>query len=176
MFPRRVIICNEVNPNDTSAYEPLWELIKGQDSSIDEWVNGIVKPLSHYNKRLSTQIKIRDFEHIISKEDNMLKWFNSSDPNVLKNELIPYLTYDTKFYKLFLNDYYNEDKFVINDSLQYDKLKTLFKMLTNINGRKDLFEIESRTLDILFANSKKIVEFMDMKQIFNDFYTRLMIM
>lgn len=35
-FQRRVIICNEVNPYDTSAYEPLWELIKGQDSSIDK--------------------------------------------------------------------------------------------------------------------------------------------
>ena len=136
-------------------------------------MNDIVKLSSHYNKRLSTQIKICDFEHIISKEDNMLKWFNSSDPNVLKNELIPYLTYDTKFYKLFLNDYYNKDKFVINDPLQYDKLNTLFKMLTNINGRKDLFEIESRTLDILFANSKKIVEFMDMKQIFNDFLNQI---
>ncbi|KAK5780334.1 hypothetical protein RI543_002090 [Arxiozyma heterogenica] len=172
-FQKRVIICNEANPSNTLAYEPLWHLIKGQNSEIDQWMEGIVKPLSYFNKRLSTQVKIRDFEDVILQENNMFEWFNSNDPNVLENELIPYLTYDNKFYKLFLNDYYNENKLVINNPLQYQKLNKLFEILRSITFEKDLSEIESKTMDILFVNSKEMVSFIDIRQIVNDFLNQI---
>lgn len=172
-FQKRVIICNEIDPSDTLAYEPLWHLIEGQNLEIDQWMRGVVKPLSHFNKRLSTQVKIRDFADFILKENNMFEWFNSNDANVLENELIPYLTNNNKFYKLFLSSYYNENKFVVNNPSQYQKLNKLFKILRNIKFHKDLSEIESKTVDILLMNSQKMVDFIDIKQVLNDFLNQI---
>lgn len=171
-FQQRVLLCNEVNPRDTLAYKSLWETIKGQDESIDQWINGIVKPLAHYNGRLQTEVKIRDFENIVSNETHMSEWFSSDETAVLENELIPFLKYSKAFYQTFINEYYNCDNFNVSNLSQYNRLQKLFKIFIQ-EFKEDQTELEVKTLEILFENSNKLTSFIDLRQIEDDFLNEI---
>lgn len=171
-FQQRVLLCNEMNSKDTFAYKPLWEIIRGQDESIDEWINGIVKPLAHYNGRLQTEVKIRDFETIASKETHMSAWVSSDDITVLENELMPFLKYSKSFYKTFMSDYYNCDNFKITTLSQYNRFQKLFKIFIK-EFKEDQTDFEVKTLEILFENSNNLISFIDLRQIEDDFLNKI---
>lgn len=171
-FQKRVIICNEISSKATLTYKPLWDIIKGQDESIDQWINGIVKPLAHYNERLHTEIKIRDFEKVVSNESQMSEWFNADDSAILENELIPFLKYNKLFYKSFLNDKYNGNNFKITDIPQYHRLQKLFQTFIQ-EFKDDQTEIEMKTLEIIFENSNNLTSFISLREIEADFLNKI---
>lgn len=173
-FQQRVVLCDEIDSSHTLAYEPLWERIKGQDEVIDQWFEGIVKPVAHYNQRLHTTTKIRDFTILMADKTNFSDWFDSSATNdeVLKDELMPFLKYREEAYKMFLHEYYNSETFKLNSLGQYNRLQLLFKSFLS-EFSEDKLEIETRTLDILFENTSNLMSFINLSQLKTDFLTQI---
>lgn len=177
-FQQRVLLCNEMNPSDTLFYGPLWEVIEGQDDKLDQWMEGVVKPLAHYNKRMKDKqqamLSINQFIELLDKEDeqDMADLFGCDDSDQYVRELIPIMKYNKKYYQLYLRDYYQSSKFIANNINDYIELRDLSQLLMK-EFEQDKSTIASRTLDILFENSDKLSLVVDMKQISQDFLIKL---
>lgn len=162
---KRVIWCNEMDSaNNVLAYEPLWKLVVGQDANLDQWINGLLLPLAHWNERLHQSFKILAFENNTSKKDILDSLVKDLDEEILQSELIPLIGYNKEFYDTFISDFYDKSLFPLNNRESFNCFVILYESLIN-NFSNDLRRINEFSLNIVFQNSNNFQNIVPLDQI-----------
>lgn len=150
---KRLIICNELSNEIPVQYEPVWQDL--EDKELSRWISGIVKPLHHFNKRLKSSIKIKEFE----KMDPLSFFYmilNSPDNNpngVLQSELLPYLT-NGNYYQLFLSSVVNIKEFPLDTKYNFEILYHLLISFSVPGAEANLYadQLQRQCALIIFKN------------------------
>lgn len=157
---KRLIVCNELSNELPMQYQNVWQTLM-EDKELSMWINGIVKPLDHLNKRLKTGIKIKEFEKIdpLSVFHMILDTPNDNPDTILKIELMPYL-YNGNYYELFLDSIINTKDFQLDTNYNFD---ILYHLLINFNlpnfeAKLYLERLQSQCALILFENGSNYLK------------------
>lgn len=157
---KRIVLCNDFNPEHTTLYKPIWKKVIQMDTEFARWINGIVAPLEHLNKRLARCMKIREFENMEPLEVLMmiLKTQSNFHTTVITKELIPYLS-GNRLYDMFTEEVFNSNNFGLNSVANYNVFKQLFTELTTSPASPQYIQrIKSQAAEIIFENSSNLLK------------------
>lgn len=162
----RILICNEMIPETPLLYSVLWETAKSKvlSTKFIGWVEGVLKPLDHLNKRLHLIFKINEWEKMPDSElfkiifdgvEDMQEYIGIAD--VIEDELAPTLSYGKKW-ETFITEFFNKQQFSLKSDTNYQLFIKLYYSLEK--GVKDNSEasrkLQSNVVDILFHNSENL--------------------
>lgn len=150
---KRIIYCNEEQPDNTLLYSPLVEQIHMKDPDFENWLNNLVMPLASLNQRNGTSIKIKKFMEMNSRD--VLSMMLHNNFRHITDELFPYLKYmnSNDVYQIFLNDWYTIDRFNFGTETELDVFIQLFNGIREYlqNEQKDC--LYKKTLETIFIKS-----------------------
>lgn len=162
----RILLCNEMIPETPLFYSVLWEAAKPEvlSTKFMEWVEGVLKPLDHLNKRLHLIFKIKEWEVIPDSKlfniifdgvENLQDDNNISD--VIENELIPTLSYEKKW-ETFITEFFNKRRFSLKSDSNYQLfLKIYYSLERKLKDNSEVSRnLQSNVVDILFNNSENL--------------------
>ncbi|EDO16615.1 hypothetical protein Kpol_520p38 [Vanderwaltozyma polyspora DSM 70294] len=162
---RRILVCDEFNPNNVLFNEPLWETHSKDDIKFAQWISGIIKPLSYLNLRSGSKtLKIKDFENfkpvdiinLILGNINDDEYNLSIDASIIIQELIPYLKY-SKAYDIFLDIVFNPSVFRFDTAVNYYNFRQLYSLLSNEIPIEFKEKLEELSLKIIYDNSANML-------------------
>ncbi|EJT42393.1 SEC39-like protein [Saccharomyces kudriavzevii IFO 1802] len=158
----RILICNEMLPEAPLFYSQLWETAGPGvlSTKFIRWVDGVIKPLDHLNKRLHVVFKINEWKEMPDK-----KLFNiivdgaegSNMTEIIEYELIPTLSYANKW-ETFIGGVFNEQQFSLrSDSNYHWFLKMYHSLEEQLKGDSEtLRNLQRKVVYILFNNSENL--------------------
>ncbi|CCD27183.1 Sec39p NDAI_0J02910 [Naumovozyma dairenensis CBS 421] len=151
----RILVCNEVIPEMTSFYEPLWTHSNFHiNKEGKDWIECIIEPLNYINSRLGSKLKIKDF----SKMDPIAVFPLILEGGDMKKELIPYLQY-TKSFTSFLNNFCTVTQFPMDNQENYELLDNLIDILPSVLPQDEIHTFKTSLLRIIFENSGNLLKF-----------------
>ncbi|AET37409.1 Sec39p Ecym_1158 [Eremothecium cymbalariae DBVPG len=164
----RSIICNEV-VSDVMFYKPLFRKLKylsssGGATAFYEWVNGILKPLAHVNRRIELNISIYEFEQ--KNCEDVMQLFGeiytdvlSAYKSVMYFEVSPYMTY-SGCYDVFLKNCLSLDKFPLDTYNNFQSFRYVASEMNPIFAKdpslNNLFQ--HQLLKILYENGQNLIK------------------
>lgn len=157
---KRILLCNDFNPEHTTFYKSIWKTMIQEDIEFARWINGIVTPLDHLNKRLGRCIRIREFEQMDPLKVLMmiLKAQSNFHTTVITKELIPYLN-NNRLYDVFTEKVFNSNNFALNSVANYNVFKQLFTELTTSSASQNyIHRMKSQAAEIIFENSSNLLK------------------
>ncbi|CCK69085.1 Sec39p KNAG_0B06580 [Huiozyma naganishii CBS 8797] len=158
---KRVILCNNFDPSDANRYSKLWETQQG-DENLQRWINCLVKPLTHWNKRTGEKMRISEFSQLERRAMLRLiidNWV-TLDEAALNSELFPVLQNGDNFYQQFVTDFYNSEKFSLDSEANIRLFHAVFaELLQRISDGDNKALFETATLRIVFENSGNLFKY-----------------
>ncbi|QHS75136.1 Sec39p [Saccharomyces paradoxus] len=162
----RILLCNEMIPETPLFYSVLWETAKSGvlSTKFMGWVEGVLKPLDHLNKRLHLIFKINEWEGMPdSKLFNIIfdgvedLQDDNNIANVIENELIPTLSYGKKW-DTFITEFFNKERFSLKSDTNYQLfLKIYYSLEKKLKDNSEVSRnLQSNVVDILFNNSENL--------------------
>ncbi|QLL32415.1 hypothetical protein HG536_0C05840 [Torulaspora globosa] len=156
---RRMILCNRYTPEEATSYRPLWSVVKS-DVNFDKWIEGIVQPLQHINRRLSRTLTIEAFEAMGALE--AFKLILKTEPDfpstVIHREVIPYLT-NLNLYDLFLENIFTEVYFPLNSTGNIRNFSYLYAELCKVSPSAEAnSRVQAQAAQIIFDNSSGLLK------------------
>lgn len=174
----RILICNEVLPESPLYYSKLWETAETGvlSSKFFEWVDGIIKPLDHLDKRLHIIFKINEWKEM--HDDDLFNIIfdgieSVQDDNelmeIIEHELIPTLFYGRKW-ETFISEFFNKQQFSLKSNTNYKLfLKTYFSLEERLKGNNEAMRnLQSKIVDILFNNSENLFNLSSLQHKLNE--------
>ena len=166
---KRILLCNDIDPETTIFYLSLLEEIgfrtKSEFSSLLTWVNGILLPLAHLNKRLNRNYKLKMFMALNFEDALALIMSGSPDKEVIQRELLPYLSDGTKgdpdeLVAHILDKYWNAEHLRLATKEAFETFETMFLGLIDYANKLGLDpkKIYNRALSIIFNNSAWLLQ------------------
>lgn len=153
-------------PETPLFYSVLWETAKSGvlSTKFMGWVEGVLKPLDHLNKRLHLIFKINEWEGMPdSKLFNIIfdgvedLQDDNNIANVIENELIPTLSYGKKW-DTFITEFFNKERFSLKSDTNYQLfLKIYYSLEKKLKDNSEVSRnLQSNVVDILFNNSENL--------------------
>ncbi|CDO92243.1 unnamed protein product [Kluyveromyces dobzhanskii CBS 2104] len=148
----RTLIVNSVNKD---ALFTLELITSSSLPSLQSWLNGILKPLDHLNRRLDESVGIFEFE-CLSTKDAVTEMWNlpvkevSVVRSMLKYELEPYLEFRNS-YAAFYEVIFNCENFPLDTMDNFQ----IYKYLSSLSHPDDPKFNETKW-DILYSNGKNL--------------------
>ncbi|CAR26624.1 hypothetical protein ZYGR_0H04420 [Zygosaccharomyces rouxii] len=152
---KRLITSNELSDQLPMQYHPVWKVVSIKDEELPKWIEGIVEPLDHLNKRLNSSIKIKEFENMdpLSVFDMILNTPDENPDTVLQRELMPYMA-NGDYYERFLHSFLTTKDFPLNTNYNFEVFYQLILSL-GLRGQetnKYLERFKRQCAYILFKN------------------------
>lgn len=163
---RRMILCNRFIPEDTGSYRQLWTVVKS-DVNFDKWIEGIVQPLEHINKRLGTVITIEAFEAMEALDvfKLILKTKPDFPSTVVHREVIPYLV-NLNLYDLFLDIIFTEAYFPLDSTANIRNFSYLYAELCKVSPSAEAKScMQSQAAQIIFDNSSSLLKIASLRDV-----------
>ncbi|QLQ79935.1 hypothetical protein HG537_0C05840 [Torulaspora globosa] len=156
---RRMILCNRFTPGESTSYRELWSFVK-QDVNFSKWIEGIVQPLEHINKRLRKNVTIEAFEAMDALQ--VFKLMLETEPNypstVIHREVIPYVT-NLNLYDYFLRNIFTENYFPLNSTANIRNFSYLYAELCRVSPSAEANScVQSQAAQIIFDNSSSLLK------------------
>ena len=166
---KRILLCNDIDPGNTISYLSLLEELgfrtKSEFVSLRTWVDGILLPLAHLNKRLDRDYKLRMFMELSFEGALALIMSGNPDREVIQNELIPYLSDGAKgdpeeLVAHILDKYWNTEHLRLTTREAFETFETMFLGLIDYSTKLKLDpqSIYSRALSMIFNNSAWLLQ------------------
>lgn len=163
---KRMILCNRLTPEETTSYRPLWA-VASADSGFGKWIQGVVQPLEHINKRLGRAITIEEFESMepMSVFELTLKTEPEFPSTVIHREVIPYLE-NLALYDIFLSEIFGETYFPLNSASNIRNFSHLFEELLKASSDSGIrLRVQVQAAQIIFENSSNLLKDADLSSI-----------
>ncbi|EJS42638.1 sec39p [Saccharomyces arboricola H-6] len=162
----RILICNEVLPESPLFYSSLWETMDPGllSTKFSSWVDGVIKPLDHLNKRLHVIFKIKEWEKISDVKLFKIIFDGVEDTQddgnmrqIIERELIPTLSYGKKW-ETFTSEFFNKQQFSLKSNANYRLfLETYYCLENQLKGSNEALRyLQNKVVDILFNNSENL--------------------
>lgn len=174
----RIMICNEMLPESPLYYSELWETADPGviSSKFTEWIDGVIKPLDHLDKRLHVIFKINEWNEMHDNDQFNLIFEgiesvqgNNKMTEIIEHELIPTLFYGKKW-ETFISEFLNKQQFSLKSDTNYKLfLKTYFSLEERLKGNSEAMRnLQSKMVDILFNNSENLFNLSNLLHKFNE--------
>lgn len=148
----RVIIADSLNTK-SMAYLPLIERVAMPE--LSSWIEGILKPLDHLNRKLTARLTVREFESMEVVTVLKMMWDTpitvvSIVRSTMVYEVEPYLRYKGSL-ESFYEVIFNKENFPLDTSENFE----VFKFLASF-PLPDLEEFDKKKWDIVFENGRNL--------------------
>lgn len=157
---RRMILCNRFTPLEATSYRPLWKVVKS-DVDFNRWIDGIVQPVEHINKRLGKALTIEAFETMepLNVFELILKTKPEFPSTVIHREVIPYLK-NSNLYGLFLDNVFTEAFFPLNSTSNIRNFSYLYAELYKVSPDSETNScVQAHAAQIIFDNSSDLLKY-----------------
>lgn len=155
----RTILCDNMKPENTALYKPLWQAVMDNNIEFTKWVKGVVEPLIHMNSRLGNFIKIKDFEKMDDVEIFKLMLDDKSGLHTrttITREIIPYIKF-TDTYDIFLETVFTVDFFSFESYENFNLFRQLYTALRDLSSETLEGHLQEKSLVIIFENSSRFL-------------------